>query len=151
MRLYRYSLWNFEGKESKDRKSDDYSTFIRVASIENAVIMPNAFYLPLMNNFEVLPIGRLGCVTVIRTPSLKEKYKEEEYLYYSYDLYLPYMDFTYAKKEFAKVLKESGYPKQAKCVSECTMGSVHRNTCEFDRSDIAFLKKYDMKMGPRDW
>ena len=142
MKLYRYSLWNFT-PGNKNRTD----TFLRVTEIENAVVMPNAFYIPLMHSFEVLPITELGVVTCVRNPARKGE--TDENLCDYFDLYLPYQDFKSAQKAFVETLEKWRYPLQAECIRQCLKGRVRSSNTEFTAKEYSYLKEYDKRIGAR--
>ena len=159
--LFKYSLWNFDASEGweeaeddyeeiedEEKTSDDYNTFLRITKFEHVVVMPNAFYIPFMNGYSVLPIQDLGKV-VNTNALLYHQGKHIELLDRYDDVYLPFEDFRWATKIFAEALTKGGYPLQAERLELNTKEHVRQTGYELSRKEINFLKKYDTKIDPR--
>lgn len=155
MELYEYELIGFDPEREQNEESDiddetlEYPVYVHARCYKNAVVMPNAIYAPGWNYYEVVPIQSLGLVIRSNT-ILFHTGKPQEQPNSNYCVYLPYRDFKKAVQIFVRVLKRSGFPIHAASIDGSRSSKIHNNKTEITSDDIAFLKKYDDIIGPRE-
>ena len=158
MELYKYSLIGFDDgvRYLDDGEPDELrvgTPRIRTTVIKHAIVMPNAFYIPLLNGFDILPIEMLGMITITHRSYFfyHKEYDEYPSVDCIYDLYLPYRDFPHARTRFSSALDKAGYFSEAQCVRDCKEEKLFYNKEGFFGNREQLVRDFDRKMGRRKW